>query len=186
MLKVAKRDEKANIVANPIKNCVSSRSGYSSRICISRSHCTCKWFSNLKRFRWNLSNVAAWKMLEVAKRDEKANIAAKDCVAHWEEHRIDLLNPNTTTANQELPCSVTLWKQIFAILFKNSKRLPNLWITFSQNFIRDEKANIAADWVVHWEEHRMTYSETNRETSVIIPLLITVLFQIRTLVSYYE
>ena len=120
MLEVAKRDEKANIVANPIKNCVSSRSGYSSRICISRSHCTCKWFSNLKRFRWNLSNVAAWKMLEVAKRDEKANIAAKDCVAHWEEHRIDLLNPNTTTANQELPCSVTLWLQIFAILFKNS------------------------------------------------------------------
>ena len=28
------------------------------------------------------TNVAAWKMLEVAKRDEKANIAAKDCVAH--------------------------------------------------------------------------------------------------------
>ena len=60
------------------------------------------------------TNVAAWKMLEVAKRDEKANIAAKDCVAHWEEHRIDLLNPNTTnTANQELPCSVTLWNLTF-------------------------------------------------------------------------
>ena len=78
------------------------------------------WKMNYKMLRWNPSNVAAWKMLEVAKRDEKANIAAKDCVAHWEEHRIDLLNPNTTTANQELPCSVTLWKQIPCNLFKNS------------------------------------------------------------------
>ena len=29
-------------------------------------------------------------------------------------------------------------------------------------------------------------SETNRETSVIIPLLITVLFQIKTLVTYVK
>ena len=32
----------------------------------------------------------------------------------------------------------------------------------------------------------MIESETNRETSVIIPLLITVLFQIKTLVTYFE
>ena len=36
------------------------------------------------------------------------------------------------------------------------------------------------------EHIEMYHTETNRETSVIIPLLITVLFQIKTLVSYVE